>query len=676
MELRLRAGSIPNGLARWLRYPARGDPRLPFAALLALYLVLGTTLLGFNRSPAQILVTVAAAAGFDMLLHRLLRGALPPLFPLSAAITGMGLSILLNYAHGTVARDRRGVRRRWRRSTCVTFDGRHVINPALARRGRGARARPGLGEPGRPPTSGAGRPRSRRSSSPARSRSSCSASSARWLVGAFLVFYALQLALRAYATRWHVPPETIFFGALTAPAFYLFAFFMITDPATSPPAAARPGARRRWRSCSSTWRCTSTSRSTRCSSPRSPSAPRGGVVAARAPRARRRLRAARAPRRLVAARRGGRGARRPVAALGLPAGLGHRLVAGSDGAAGLRASSASTSRTPGSARARGRAARRGRPGDRARREVAPVGRRRGRGGGRGRRRPAGPLLHASAEGRRRTARCLYRNLRRLPVRALPDPRARRPHARCARPRPAVGRASSSTGTTTATRTSSSSPASAQLVFLENRLVPDGRARLHRRHRTRRARPLRDQRGGDGARLRPRRPARPRRRACVLAHPAGLRDADALQPRSRCRRRRIAGDRRRFDFMHRTWHDANNGGGHRALPQLGRRVRPPAAALRLGADERRWTMAIGAADLDGDGWPDLYVANDFGPDRLLINRRDGAFAAAAGARPGRDRPRHLQRHERVDRRRRQRRPARTSTFPTCTTACRPRAACCG
>ena len=32
----------------------------------------------------------------------------------------------------------------------------------------------------------------------------------------------------------------------------------------------------------------------------------------------------------------------------------------------------------------------------------------------------------------------------------------------------------------------------------------------------------------------------------------------------------------------------------------------------------WTLAIAARDLDGDGLPDLYFANDFGPDRLLIN----------------------------------------------------------
>lgn len=33
----------------------------------------------------------------------------------------------------------------------------------------------------------------------------------------------------------------------------------------------------------------------------------------------------------------------------------------------------------------------------------------------------------------------------------------------------------------------------------------------------------------------------------------------------------------------------------------------------------WTLALGAHDLDGDLLPELYFANDFGPDRLLHNR---------------------------------------------------------
>lgn len=37
------------------------------------------------------------------------------------------------------------------------------------------------------------------------------------------------------------------------------------------------------------------------------------------------------------------------------------------------------------------------------------------------------------------------------------------------------------------------------------------------------------------------------------------------------------------------------------------------------DARAWTLAVGAADLDGDQLPELYFANDFGPDVLLHNR---------------------------------------------------------
>ena len=33
----------------------------------------------------------------------------------------------------------------------------------------------------------------------------------------------------------------------------------------------------------------------------------------------------------------------------------------------------------------------------------------------------------------------------------------------------------------------------------------------------------------------------------------------------------------------------------------------------------WTLALGAADLDGDLLPEIYFANDFGPDRLFHNR---------------------------------------------------------
>lgn len=38
----------------------------------------------------------------------------------------------------------------------------------------------------------------------------------------------------------------------------------------------------------------------------------------------------------------------------------------------------------------------------------------------------------------------------------------------------------------------------------------------------------------------------------------------------------------------------------------------------GDDRTRWTLAIAACDLDGDLLPEIYIANDFGPDVLLHN----------------------------------------------------------
>ena len=46
--------------------------------------------------------------------------------------------------------------------------------------------------------------------------------------------------------------------------------------------------------------------------------------------------------------------------------------------------------------------------------------------------------------------------------------------------------------------------------------------------------------------------------------------------------------------------------------------------KAGVDSPGWDMAAAWADYDGDGWPDLYVANEFGLNRLFRNRGDGSF----------------------------------------------------
>ncbi|HTR02757.1 MAG TPA: CRTAC1 family protein [Thermoanaerobaculia bacterium] len=42
----------------------------------------------------------------------------------------------------------------------------------------------------------------------------------------------------------------------------------------------------------------------------------------------------------------------------------------------------------------------------------------------------------------------------------------------------------------------------------------------------------------------------------------------------------------------------------------------------------WGLAVECADLDGDGWPDIYVANDFGNHAYLHNDGDGTFTNVA------------------------------------------------
>lgn len=49
-----------------------------------------------------------------------------------------------------------------------------------------------------------------------------------------------------------------------------------------------------------------------------------------------------------------------------------------------------------------------------------------------------------------------------------------------------------------------------------------------------------------------------------------------------------------------------------------------------ADLRGWSLDIGHADLDGDGAQDVYVAGDFGTDRVLWGRGDGTFEDATSA----------------------------------------------
>jgi hypothetical protein len=70
----------------------------------------------------------------------------------------------------------------------------------------------------------------------------------------------------------------------------------------------------------------------------------------------------------------------------------------------------------------------------------------------------------------------------------------------------------------------------------------------------------------------------------------------------------------------------NGGRNRLLLWAGDQSGAPPSLRYVDASQalseqiaRGWTLAVAAGDLDGDGLPELYFANDFGPDALLHNR---------------------------------------------------------
>ncbi|HEV8231714.1 MAG TPA: CRTAC1 family protein, partial [Thermoanaerobaculia bacterium] len=48
----------------------------------------------------------------------------------------------------------------------------------------------------------------------------------------------------------------------------------------------------------------------------------------------------------------------------------------------------------------------------------------------------------------------------------------------------------------------------------------------------------------------------------------------------------------------------------------------------GTAHKGWALAVQSADLDADGWPDLYVANDFGVNAYLRNNGNGTFTNLA------------------------------------------------
>jgi tetratricopeptide (TPR) repeat protein len=71
------------------------------------------------------------------------------------------------------------------------------------------------------------------------------------------------------------------------------------------------------------------------------------------------------------------------------------------------------------------------------------------------------------------------------------------------------------------------------------------------------------------------------------------------------------------IMHDSFESARNAGRNFMFRQEPDGTFTEVGAM-LGLDDPGWTLAVGSADIDNNGWPDIYCADDFGPDQLFLN----------------------------------------------------------
>jgi hypothetical protein len=69
--------------------------------------------------------------------------------------------------------------------------------------------------------------------------------------------------------------------------------------------------------------------------------------------------------------------------------------------------------------------------------------------------------------------------------------------------------------------------------------------------------------------------------------------------------------------------ANNGGRNYLLENLGN-GKFKDVTEQYGMTSTKWTLAAAAADFNGDGYPDLFVANDYNVNELYINKKGEKF----------------------------------------------------
>ena len=77
------------------------------------------------------------------------------------------------------------------------------------------------------------------------------------------------------------------------------------------------------------------------------------------------------------------------------------------------------------------------------------------------------------------------------------------------------------------------------------------------------------------------------------------------------------------IMHDSFEFATNGGKNLLFHNLGG-GKFEDVTDRMGVGSTRWSLAAASADFNEDGWPDIYLANDYGPEELYLSDHGRRF----------------------------------------------------
>ena len=207
--------------------PGRSDPRWLFMCFHSTYVLLGHFMLSFNRSGEQIAIAIGACALLEVVYT--LAQTRMFIVPLSGVISGLGLALLFSApGNGWLM-----LLMAWITMTgkyLITWRGHHIYNPTnlalvlmlLLSQGQAAVSPSYQWGSNWQPVAlvfGLGVIIMWRAKKLA-------------LVVSFWAVYCLGALLRAHMT--HMPTDITLWAQISGGAFWLFSFFMITDPKTSP----------------------------------------------------------------------------------------------------------------------------------------------------------------------------------------------------------------------------------------------------------------------------------------------------------------------------------------------------------------------------------------------------------------------------------------------------------